>query len=55
MLKRVDIATLACAVGALALIGAGTWLLIGRGAAMLAVGGLIWLDLRESSREKPSG
>ena len=51
MLKNVDIRWLVCAAVALALVVVGATLLGYPGAGLVAVGGLIWLDLRESSKE----
>jgi hypothetical protein len=36
---------LVLAVASLGAVGAGAWLLLGVGPALLVVGGLVWLDL----------
>ena len=33
------------ALGAILAVGAGAWMIAGLGVALLAVGGLLWLDL----------
>ena len=54
-LNGLDICVLACAVLALGLIVAGATLAGYPGAGLAAAGGLIWLDLRDSSGEQGNG